>query len=104
MARFGYDLTASLDEIRPGYEFDETCQGSVPAAIIAFLEADDFEAAIRKAVSLGGDADTLAAITGSIAEAFYGCVPPGIVAELRRRVPPELWKVLDDFNRTYQPA
>ncbi len=76
--RFGYDLSKSLDEIRPGYKFDETCQETVPPAIIAFLESNDFEDAIRKAISLGGDADTLAAITGSIAEAFYGSVPEGI--------------------------
>jgi ADP-ribosylglycohydrolase len=64
-----------LDEIRPTYYFDETCQRTVPPAIIAFLESTDFEDAIRKAVSLGGDTDTLAAITGSIAEGFYGCIP-----------------------------
>jgi ADP-ribosylglycohydrolase len=67
-----YDLSRSLDEIRPGYRFDATCQGSVPEAIIAFLESTGFEDAIRNAVSLGGDADTQAAIAGSIAEAFYG--------------------------------
>ena len=69
---FGYDLSRTLDEIRPTYEFDATCQGSVPEAIIAFLESTDFEDAIRNAISLGGDSDTIAAITGSIAEAAYG--------------------------------
>ena len=69
---YGYDLTKSLDEIRPTYRFNETCQGTVPEAIIAFLESADFEDAIRNAISLGGDSDTLAAITGSIAEAAYG--------------------------------
>ena len=68
----GYDLSRTLDEIRPGYYFNETCQETVPQAIIAFLESTDFEDAIRNAVSLGGDSDTLAAITGSIAEAAYG--------------------------------
>lgn len=68
----GYDLSRSLDEIRPGYHFDVSCQGSVPEAIIAFLESTDFEDAIRNAVSIGGDSDTIAAITGSIAEAAYG--------------------------------
>ncbi|AUI66471.1 MULTISPECIES: ADP-ribosylglycohydrolase family protein [Glaesserella] len=68
---FGYDLSQTCDEIRPVYQFDVSCQGSVPQAIIAFLEADSFENAIRLAVSLGGDSDTLAAIAGSIAEAFY---------------------------------
>ena len=69
---YGYDLSRTLDEIRPSYRFDETCQGTVPQAIIAFLESTDFEDAIRNAISLGGDSDTLAAITGSIAEAAYG--------------------------------
>lgn len=69
---YGYDLSKSLDEIRPTYHFNETCQDTVPQAIIAFLESTDFEDAIRNAISLGGDSDTLAAITGSIAEAAYG--------------------------------
>lgn len=70
--RYGYDLTRTLDEIRPSYDFDVSCQGSVPEAIIAFLESTDFEDAIRNAVSLGGDSDTQGAIAGSIAEGFYG--------------------------------
>lgn len=69
---FGYDLSRSLDQIRPQYRFDESCQGTVPEAITAFLESDGFEDALRNAVSLGGDSDTLAAITGSVAEAAYG--------------------------------
>lgn len=69
---YGYDLLMSLDEIRKNYKLDATCQGSVPQAIIAFLESTDFEDAIRNAVSIGGDSDTIAAITGSIAEAAYG--------------------------------
>ena len=68
----GYDLSKTLDEIRPTYRFNESCQDTVPQAIIAFLESADFEDAIRNAISLGGDSDTLAAITGSIAEAAYG--------------------------------
>lgn len=70
--RYGYDLSRKLDDIRPTYRFNETCQETVPQAIIAFLESTDFEDAIRNAISLGGDSDTLAAITGSIAEAAYG--------------------------------
>ena len=66
-----YPLQKTLDEIRPYYEFNETCQGSVPEAITAFLESEDFEDAIRNAVSIGGDSDTIAAIAGSIAHAFY---------------------------------
>lgn len=70
--KFGYDLNRSLDEIRPAYRFNESCQATVPQAILAFLESNGFEDAIRNAISLGGDSDTLAAITGSIAEAAYG--------------------------------
>ena len=69
---FGYDLSRTCDEIRPGYRHVETCQQTVPEAIIAFLESTGFEDALRNAVSLGGDSDTLACITGGIAEAFYG--------------------------------
>ena len=71
-SRFGYDLSRTLDEIRPGYKFDVSCMGTVPEAITAFLESTGFEDAIRNAISLGGDSDTLAAITGGIAEAAYG--------------------------------
>ena len=71
-SKYGYDLSRTLDEIRPTYKFNESCQGTVPEAIIAFLESTGFEDAIRNAISLGGDSDTLAAITGSIAEAAYG--------------------------------
>jgi len=77
--KYGYNLHRTLDEIRPDYKFDESCQKTVPEAIIAFLESKDFEDAIRNAISLGGDSDTLAAITGSIAEAAYG-VPSQIAA------------------------
>lgn len=70
--KYGYNLSQTLDEVHPGYRFDESCQGTVPQAIIAFLESTNFEDAIRNAISLGGDSDTLAAITGSIAEAAYG--------------------------------
>ena len=71
-SNLGYDLSQTLDEIRPTYRFNESCQDTVPQAIIAFLESTDFEDAIRNAISLGGDSDTLAAITGSVAEAAYG--------------------------------
>jgi ADP-ribosylglycohydrolase len=76
-AAFHYDLSRSVDEIRPAYAFDESCQGTVPQAFVCFLESTDFEDAIRNAVSLGGDSDTLACITGGIAQAHYG-VPPAI--------------------------
>lgn len=81
-ARYGYDLSRKLDDIRPDYTFDMTCQGSVPEAIIAFIESENFEDAIRNAVSLGGDSDTLACITGAIAEGFYG-VPAEIEEQVK---------------------
>lgn len=94
---FHYDLNRTLDEIRPSYHMDETCQKTVPEAIIAFLEATDFEDAIRNAVSLGGDTDTLGAITGSIAEAYYG-IPEWLMTECRKRINRDMRVVLDDFN------
>ena len=75
---FGYDLSRHVDEIRPVYAFDVSCQGTVPQAIRAFLDSTDFEDAIRTAISLGGDSDTLACITGGIAQAFYSGVPQPI--------------------------
>ena len=74
-SKFSYNLSDKLDDIRTYYRFDETCQGSVPQSIIAFLESDSYEDTIRKAVSIGGDSDTIACIAGGIAEAFYGGVP-----------------------------
>ena len=75
---FGYDLSIPLDDIRPHYHFDSSCKGSVPQAIRAFLESESFEDALRKAVSIGGDSDTIAAIAGSIAEAYYRSIPEWI--------------------------
>ena len=75
--RFEYDLDFTIEEIRPIYRFDVSCQGSVPPAIVSFLESENFEDAIRNAISIGGDSDTIGAITGSIAEAAYG-VPEDI--------------------------
>lgn len=99
-ARFGYDLGRTVAGIRPAYTFDVTCQGSVPEALICALEADGVEEAIRLAISLGGDADTQAAIAGSVSEAFAGGVPDHIAAEVRRVLPPPLLEVLDRFVRT----
>jgi ADP-ribosylglycohydrolase len=97
--RFAYDLSRTIADIRPGYSFDVSCQGSVPEAIIAFLDSTDFEDAVRQAVSLGGDADTQASIAGAIAEAFYGGVPERIQDEVRRRLPDEFLEVVDAFAR-----
>jgi len=94
---FGYDLSRSCDEIRPTYRHVESCQQTVPEAITAFLEGNDFEDVIRTAVSLGGDCDTLTCIAGSIAEAFYG-VPILYEAECRDRLPDDMLEVLDRFD------
>lgn len=99
--RFGYSLVGRLDAMRPGYRFDVSCQGSVPPAIIAFLEADGFEDAIRNAISLGGDADTLAAIAGGMAEAFYGGVPERIRASALALLDPPLRAVVDAFTTRF---
>jgi len=98
VSEFGYDLSRTCDEIRPGYYHVETCQRTVPEAITAFLEGTDFEDVIRTAVSLGGDCDTLTCIAGSIAEAFYP-VPEEMEKECRRRLPDDMLEVLDRFQK-----
>lgn len=98
---FNYDLGATLAEIRPGYRFDETCPGSVPQAIIAFLESGSYEDAVRKAISIGGDADTLACMAGGIAQAFYKGVPADIVKNARERLDGRMLDVLDGFNKKF---
>jgi ADP-ribosylglycohydrolase len=90
VTRFGYDLSRTLAEIRPDYGFDETCQGTVPVAITAFLESHDFVSAIQNAISVGGDSDTIAAITGSIAEAFYKEIPEDLKAFARSKLPGDI--------------
>ncbi len=99
---FGYDLSKTLAEIRPTYRFDVSCQRSVPQAITAFLEATDFEDAIRNAISIGGDSDTIACIAGGIAEAFYGGVPAAIAQETRQRLDDRLRQVTDMFVTQFQ--
>ena len=101
-ARFDYDLTRPVDDIRPNYRFDVSCQGSVPESIVAFLDSEDFEDAIRLAISLGGDSDTMACIAGGIAQAYYGEVPATIVEGARQRLPAEFLQILDEFNATYR--
>ena len=100
-ALFGYDLNRTCDEIRPNYEFEPSCQKTVPESIIAFLESTDFESAVRLAVSLGGDADTMGSITGGIAEAFYGGVPEHIRKEVLKRLPDEFIEVMEKFYQKY---
>jgi len=97
-ATYGYDMNRTVDSIRPTYKFNETCMGTVPEAIICALEADDFEDAIRNAISIGGDSDTLAAITGAIAEARF-MIPDEICKEALQRMPDDLRTVILQMYR-----
>ncbi len=96
---FGYDLSRTCDEIRRVYKFNETCQETCPEAIIAFLESHDYESAIRLGISLGGDSDTIGAITGGIAAAYYG-VPNSIIEDVRRFIPNEFIKTIEKFENS----
>jgi ADP-ribosylglycohydrolase len=96
-----YNLDRTLEEIRPHYKFDVSCQGSVPEAIIAFLEADSFEDAIRNAVSIGGDTDTIACMSGAIAEAYYKNIPEDIEQQALERLPGSFRKLITRFYDTY---
>ena len=100
MQTWYYTLDFTIDEIRPTYRFDASCQGSVPQAIEAFLESEDFEDAIRIAVSLGGDSDTIAAIAGGIAGAYYG-VPDDIWQKAAEYLPQEFLDILEEFEQIY---
>lgn len=101
ISRFQYNLNQTLDEIRPLYQFEVSCQESVPQSILAFLESNSTEDAIRKAISLGGDADTQACIAGSIAEAFYGDIPKDLEHRVKHLLPAEFIQVLEQFNQHY---
>ncbi len=98
---FNYDLSHTIAEIRPTYHFDATCPGSVPQAITAFLESTDYENAIRLAISLGGDSDTIACITGGIAQAYYRTIPEHILREVRRILDTDLLSVVDLFTAKF---
>ena len=98
---FNYQLDFTLDEIRPTYKFDVTCQGSVPQAIVAFLESSDFESAIRLAISIGGDSDTIACITGGIASAFYKHIPIEIMDFVVVKLPSEYIEIMNKFDEKY---
>lgn len=102
--RFGYDMNRTMDEIRPGYHFRISCQESVPESIIAFLESRDYESAIRNAVSLGGDSDTMACIAGGIAQAHYKTIPEEIIKEAESRLPAEFISIINRFNKTFDIA
>ncbi len=94
---FGYDVSGGVDAIRPDYRFDISCQGTVPAALISFLDSFSYEDAVRNAVSLGGDSDTLACITGGIAEAYYGGIPLELKNMVCEKLPKELWEIVNTF-------
>jgi ADP-ribosylglycohydrolase len=98
---FGYNLDETIDEIRPKYRFNETCQGSVPQAIRAFLESSDYENAIRLAISIGGDSDTIACMAGGIAAAFYKEIPEAIVTGVVARLPVEFIDLLNQFEEKF---
>ncbi|MBO5810643.1 MAG: ADP-ribosylglycohydrolase family protein [Bacteroidales bacterium] len=96
---FGYDLSRTCDEIRRVYKFNETCQETCPEAIIAFLESHDYESAIRLGISLGGDSDTIGAITGGIAAAYYG-IPDSIMEDVKRFIPFEFIDIVEKFENS----
>lgn len=98
---FQYDLGQHVDEIRPFYGFDASCQGTVPQAIRAFIDSTDFEDAVRTAISLGGDSDTLACITGGIAQAFYGGVPEPITEKVYAILDKRLGEITKTFMRRF---
>jgi ADP-ribosylglycohydrolase len=94
---FGYDLSESIDSIRKWYRFDVSCQGSVPQAIISFLDSDSYEDTVRNAISIGGDSDTIACIAGGIAEAYYKEIPESIARRAMERLPEEMRDILVKF-------
>lgn len=98
---FHYDLTNTVDNLRLTYEFDESCQKTVPEALICFFESTSFEDAIRNAISIGGDSDTIACITGAVAEAFYGGVPADIADQVTKKLSPQLLGVCQKFTKLY---
>mgnify|MGYP003015396680 CR=1 FL=1 len=100
---FGYNLDRTCNEIRATYSYDISCQGTVPESIIAFLESNSFEDAIRLAISLGGDSDTLACIAGGIAESFYRYqIPYNLIKKVETILEPDLWKVVQEFRNDRQ--
>jgi ADP-ribosylglycohydrolase len=100
--KFHYDLSPALDELRPAYRFDDSARGSVPPALLAFLDSIDYESAVRLAVSLGGDCDTLACIAGAVAEAYYGRVPADIREQALARLGERLRSVVKEFEERYR--
>jgi ADP-ribosylglycohydrolase len=99
--QFKYDLSRKLDDIRPDYKFDSSCQGSVPQAITAFLESEDYEDVIRKAISIGGDSDTIACIAGGIAQAYYKEIPKYLIDRVWLILDPGFKRIISQFNERY---
>ena len=97
-SKYGYDLERTYEFLNRTYGWDSSCQGTVPEAIIAFLESEDFEDAIRKAVSMGGDSDTLACITGGIAEAYYKTIPENIATPVWNNLPESLREIVKEVS------
>ncbi len=100
-SEFSYDLSENIDSVRKWYRFDVSCQRTVPYAIRSFIESENFEDAIRKAISLGGDSDTLACITGGISQAYYKYIPYKIKKEVIKRLPEEFKTTVSDFYKMY---
>jgi ADP-ribosylglycohydrolase len=100
-SQFGYDLSVRLDQIRPAYGFNETCQGTVPQALVSFFESTSFEDAVRNAISVGGDADTLACIAGGVAEAYYGGTPQELARPVMAMLDKGLVAVVDRFRERF---
>ncbi|MBR5651811.1 MAG: ADP-ribosylglycohydrolase family protein [Bacteroidales bacterium] len=96
--KYGYNLNRTCDEIRPMYDWESSCQGTVPEAMVAFFDSTDFESAIRLAVSLGGDSDTLACITGGIAEAYYKTIPDEIAVKIWDKLPEDFKAILKEME------
>lgn len=99
--RFQYDLFRSASEVRKHYVYNESCQGTVPEAIIAFLDSKDYESAIRLSISMGGDADTMGCITGGIAHAYYRSIPDDFIERARAILPADFTQILADFHQTH---
>ena len=99
---FDYDLNRTCDQIRPEYKFDVTCQGSVPESIICFLESKDYEDCVRLAVSMGGDSDTMGAIAGSVAAAFYGEIPEAIFEKCWAKLTDDIKEIINKFREFTQ--
>ena len=102
MEKFNYNLNRKIDGIRPHFKFDESCQGTVPESIIAFLESSDYLTSIKLAISLGGDSDTIACITGGIAEAFYKEIPGHIIENVIQVLPVDVLELINGFSQKFR--